>query len=96
MNKCNCTPEETTGWTTVKCCNICGLPIQAEVWDFETKNDGMKPADEQIKEKAMEHARHYPCLISTQILKENSFKAGVKWCRDQQSEPSIPIREIEE
>lgn len=32
---CNCTVEETTGWTTVKCCNICGLPIKGEVWDFE-------------------------------------------------------------
>ena len=27
---CNCTHEETTGWTTVKCCNICGKPIMGE------------------------------------------------------------------
>ena len=28
MNKCKCTPDETTGWTEVKCCNICGNPIE--------------------------------------------------------------------
>ena len=32
---CQCTAEETTGWTVVKCCNICGLPIKGEIWDFE-------------------------------------------------------------
>ncbi len=31
-HKCSC--EESTGWTTVKCCNICGLPIPEEVWFF--------------------------------------------------------------
>jgi len=33
-NQCKCTEEDTSGWTTVKCCNICGLPIQSQVWDF--------------------------------------------------------------
>jgi len=28
MNKCKCTPDETTGWTEVKCCNICGKPVE--------------------------------------------------------------------
>lgn len=28
---CTCGVEETTGWTEVKCCNICGKPIQGEV-----------------------------------------------------------------
>lgn len=28
MNKCKCTPDETTGWTQVKCCNICGKPVE--------------------------------------------------------------------
>ena len=29
---CTCSDEETTGWTTVKCCNICGKPIKGELW----------------------------------------------------------------
>lgn len=29
MSNCKCTPDETTGWTTVKCCNICGKPLEA-------------------------------------------------------------------
>ena len=28
MNKCTCTVDETTGWTHVKCCNICGKPVE--------------------------------------------------------------------
>lgn len=35
MNKCKCTPDETTGWTEVKCCNICGKPVE----DFWTVPD---------------------------------------------------------
>ena len=27
---CHC--NEPTGWTTVKCCNICGYPIPSENW----------------------------------------------------------------
>jgi hypothetical protein len=30
--KCQCT--ESTGWTTVKCCNICGLPVPGEPWNM--------------------------------------------------------------
>lgn len=33
-NQCKCTQDQTTGWSEVKCCNICGLPIQEEDWDF--------------------------------------------------------------
>ena len=25
---CTCTPDETTGTTSVKCCNICGKPAE--------------------------------------------------------------------
>ena len=28
MNNCKCTVEETTGWTEVKCCNICGKSVE--------------------------------------------------------------------
>lgn len=28
---CKCTPDETTGNTTVRCCNICGKPTE-EFW----------------------------------------------------------------
>lgn len=37
--KCNCKPDETTGYTTVKCCNNCGLPIPGESWDIPVKNN---------------------------------------------------------
>lgn len=32
VSNCTCGVEETTGWTEVKCCNICGKPIEGEVW----------------------------------------------------------------
>jgi len=28
---CTCEPEETTGWITVKHCNICGKPLKEEI-----------------------------------------------------------------
>jgi hypothetical protein len=27
-----CTCDHTPGWTTTKCCNLCGLPIAGECW----------------------------------------------------------------
>jgi hypothetical protein len=27
---CICKPNDTTGWTTAKCCNICGKPLKGE------------------------------------------------------------------
>ena len=85
MSKCTCTPEETTGWTTVKCCNICGLPIQAEVWDFETKNDGMKPTDEQI---SIEAGRRF-VSIKSQII----WIKGAKWCSEQMQDSIITLKD---
>jgi len=32
VSKCACSVDETTGWTEVKCCNICGKPIKSENW----------------------------------------------------------------
>jgi hypothetical protein len=32
VSNCTCGIEVTTGWTEVKCCNICGKPIEGEVW----------------------------------------------------------------
>jgi len=32
VSNCTCGVEVTTGWTEVKCCNICGKPIEGEVW----------------------------------------------------------------
>lgn len=32
VSNCTCGVELTTGWTEVKCCNICGKPIEGEVW----------------------------------------------------------------
>ena len=31
--KCNC-GSKSTGWTTIACCNICGLPIPTESWEI--------------------------------------------------------------
>lgn len=28
VSQCACTSEETTGTTTVKCCNVCGKPAE--------------------------------------------------------------------
>lgn len=36
-SNCTCKAEETTGWTTVKCCNICGKPISGETWSFSSQ-----------------------------------------------------------
>ncbi len=30
--KCSC--EDSPGWTTVRCCNVCGLPLPDEPWAF--------------------------------------------------------------
>lgn len=34
---CECSVEETTGWTQIKCCNICGFPVKGQMWDFNKK-----------------------------------------------------------
>ena len=35
MTKCRCTVEETTGWTTVRCCNVCGKSVE-DFWNVTT------------------------------------------------------------
>ena len=37
--KCLC-GEESTGWTTIQCCNVCGLPHKDErlKWGFHFEN----------------------------------------------------------
>ena len=32
VSNCACSVDETTGWTEVKCCNICGKPIKGQNW----------------------------------------------------------------
>jgi len=32
VTDCACSVDETTGWTTVKCCNICGRPLKDQNW----------------------------------------------------------------
>jgi hypothetical protein len=32
QQKCRC--GERTGWTAIKCCNICGYPMPTEPWKF--------------------------------------------------------------
>jgi len=29
---CNCSVDETTGNSKIKCCNICGKPLKSENW----------------------------------------------------------------
>ena len=35
QHKCQC-GEDSTGNTEIKCCNLCGLPIQSESWYYTT------------------------------------------------------------
>ena len=46
--KCDC-GNKSTGNTTISCCNVCGLPLLSEPWDFplkhllaEAKKEGMR------------------------------------------------------
>lgn len=39
--KCTCTVDETTGWTAVKCCNICGNPIESFWINQQIEDDNM-------------------------------------------------------
>lgn len=32
VSHCACSVDETTGWTQVKCCNICGKPLKDQNW----------------------------------------------------------------
>lgn len=34
-DNCTCEIEETTGWTEVKCCNVCGNPIFNSIEEYE-------------------------------------------------------------
>jgi len=38
MMKCNC-GSKSTGWTTIACCNICGLPMLTEPQTAEQCHD---------------------------------------------------------
>lgn len=55
-SNCTCTEEDTTGSTTVECCNVCGLPIRPESWTF-IQDD----ASEQLSElrKKIEELRDF-------------------------------------
>lgn len=33
--KCNCNEDIKTGWTEIKCCNICGYPEKTEPWEIQ-------------------------------------------------------------
>jgi len=51
MSKCKC--ERSPGYTTVKCCNLCGLPIHGETWHINELND-LKVENKQLKEDLAE------------------------------------------
>lgn len=34
QEKCLC--DDRTGWTTVKCCNLCGYPMPDEKWECKS------------------------------------------------------------
>lgn len=36
--KCDC-GNKSTGNTTIRCCNLCGLPIPTEPWHFNLEED---------------------------------------------------------
>jgi cysteinyl-tRNA synthetase len=35
-NKCRC--EDSTGWTAIRCCNVCGLPDKSETLDWRVSD----------------------------------------------------------
>jgi len=70
-NQCKCTVEQTTGWTTVKCCNCCGLPVQEETWEFVAPvliNDGKNPFPKEWRVGLLspfkDDKEYKECLIS--------------------------------
>ena len=72
--KCNC--KDSPGWTTTKCCNLCGLPINGEVWkipriqELEARvkqlEDGVKALIKQYrKNTANNYRRGYEAAITS-------------------------------
>ena len=47
--KTNCTCTDSTGSTTVKCCNICGLPIKGEVWGIKQQLTNQRKKIEELR-----------------------------------------------
>jgi len=47
MSKCKCV--RSPGYTTVKCCNLCGLPIKGESWHIQELNE-LEAENKQLTE----------------------------------------------
>ncbi len=73
--KCECTPDETTGWTQVLACNICGKDTK------ETPNDfiaaAVKRRDEQIiealEQRAVEYQTKAESLYKVDMTEQDSI-----------------------
>lgn len=70
---CTCKVEETTGWTTVKCCNVCGLPIPEEIWEADSERAvGLKNIVMQENLRALEK------LTAKQALEINDLQESLQ------------------
>ena len=46
--KCKCT--DSTGDTTIRCCNVCGLPLQSEPWDVPIPSSDLLAENERLRQ----------------------------------------------
>jgi hypothetical protein len=65
--RCHCEPGESTGWTTIACCNICGLPEQTEPWDtFDLIRQFVAEVERRAEDKMLKTGKlegaHYAAM----------------------------------
>lgn len=65
--KCQCGPGESTGTTTVWCCNVCGLPEQSELWHtFDVIRQFVAEVERRAEDKMLKTGKlegaHYAAM----------------------------------
>jgi len=65
--RCRCERGESTGWTTIACCNICGLPEQTEPWDtFDLIRQFVAEVERRAEDKMLKTGKlegaHYAAM----------------------------------
>jgi len=75
IKECRSCKEHSPDWTTVKCCNKCGMPIE-EFWKFEDVQ--LQPTLEQIKAEAKKRYANWP-------QKQVEFTEGAMFAINKQS-----------
>ncbi len=77
--KCQCECGESTGSTTVWCCNICGLPEQTEPWNtFDLIRKFIAEVERRAEDKMLKTGKlegaHYAAM--KQVAQE--WEAAIK------------------